>query len=299
MKKYLYSLLFATLILISTPVVKAANEVYYTNKNNIEMTEKEYNNLLALGFKESYISRMKEDEFLANKDIEATLLSTSKKYIRTTTTMRNGIRLVTSKEITREEALEELSLRSKENPNRGPSGSFYDGMVANSVFEMTASIAAIGNTYMRFMNNVEWLEEPTYKYNDVIGIGIEDNKVQLATYAVFDQEWDTTLGVHDYSELCNPKYESTGGLAIFKLPDDPVQHIDIAFYFNVMKKPNVGTITSLYAVGDYAHAISNVSATTLLSYISITDTYGLMISAPYSTYYLSSPEAVASFIGTW
>ena len=294
MKKYLYKILLATMILMSTTVVYAANEVYYVNENNIEMTESEYNNLVALGFTERYISHMKEEEFLANKDVVATLLSSSKKYYRTTTMMRNGIRVTVTNEISLEEAIE----LQEEIVLRGPSGNFYDGMVGDSVFSMTTSIAAIGNTYMRYMNNVEWLSDPLYKYHDIIGIGIEDNKVEIASVAVFNEQWVTTNNVHDDTQVCSPKYVSTGSLAVFELPSTAVSHIDIAFYFNIRKKANVGTITSLYAVGDYAHANSDVTPSNLLSHISI-NTSGIMIDSTYAAYFIDIPEATASFIGTW
>jgi len=299
MKKYLYNIVLATLILMSTTVVKAANEVYYVNRNNIEMTEQEYNNLLALGFTEKYIAGMKQDEFLANKDLEATLLSTTKKYIETTTTMRNGIKITTSREITEEEAMQKKELQSQKVPNRGPAGNYYDGMVGISVFEMMTNIAAIGNTYMRFTNNAEWLVMPEDRFYDIIGIGIEADKVQMATGVVLNEQWVTTGGINDGDQTCAPKYVSTGGLAAFKLPSVSVQTLYMSFYFNVMKKPNVGTITSLYAVGDYAHAISNVTPSNLMSHISVSDAAGIMIDATYGTSYLGIPEAVASFVGTW
>lgn len=299
MEKYLYKIVLATLILMSTTVVKAANEVYYVNRHNIEMTEREYNNLRTLGFTEKYIDGMEEEEFLANKDIEGTPISTSKKYIKTTTTMRNGIRVSTSREITYEEAMQEKELQSQNVPNRGPAGNYYDGMVANYVFEMTTNITGIGNSYIRFMNNAEWLVIPSDRYYDVIGIGFESSKVQFATGMIFKEEWVTTGGVHHNDQVCTPKYESTGGLAIFKLPDPDIVSLDIALYFNVMKQNGAGTITSLYAVGDYAHAICNVSPNNLLSHISINDTSGIMIDSTYSSCYLNTQEAVASFIGTW
>ena len=74
---------------------------------------------------------------------------------------------------------------------------------------------------------------------------------------------------------------------------------NMAAYFNVMKKPNVGTITSLYAVGDYAHAVSNVTPINLLSHVSINNYSGIMVTYPYGSSFLSTPSAVASFIGTW
>ena len=299
MKKYLYSIVLATVILMSTTVVYAANEVYYINRNNIEMTEEEYNNLITLGFTEKYINGMNMEEFLANKDLEATPISSSVKYIKVTTTMRNGIKLTTSREITYEEAMQEVELQSQMIPNRGPAGNYYDGMVGNYVFEMTTNITGIGNTYMRFMNNAEWLVIPTDRYYDVIGIGMESDKVQFATGMVFKQEWVTTGGVHQNDQVCAPKYESTGGLAIFKLPEADIVSLDIMLYFNVMKQNNVGTITSLYATGDYAHATCNVAPSNLLSHISINVSAGLMIDSTYSSCYLDTPEAVASFIGTW
>lgn len=294
MKKYLYSIVLATLILMSTTVVNAANEVYYTNRKNISMTEQEYNNLLNLGFTEKYIDGMEQEEFLANKDLEGTLLSTTKKYIKTTTAMRNGIKVTTSREITEEEALQ-----SQRVPNRAPAGNYYDGIIMTSVHSVTASIAGIGNTYMRFMNNVEWLDMPTSRYYDIIGIGMESSKVQFATGIVFKEEWVTTGGVHDNNQVCSPKYVNTGGLAVFKLPDDDIQSLDISLYFNVMKQDNVGTITTLYAVGDYAHAINNVTPANLLSHISVSDAAGIMIDSTYALDYLENSAAVASFVGTW
>ena len=299
MKKYLYNIVLATLILMSTTVVKAANEVYYVNRNNIEMTEREYNNLLTLGFTDRYIEGMQEEEFLANKDLEGTRLSTSKKYVKSTTAMRNGIKVTTSEEITKEEAMKEVEMQSQKVPFRGPAGNYYDGIVDISVFTMTTNITAIGNTYMRFMNNVEWLIMPDDTYNDIIGIGIESDKVQMATSVVFNEQWYTTGGVHGGDDVCTPKNTSTGGLAIFGLPSSSVQTLYMALYFNVKKKANVGTITSLYASGDYAHAISNVSQNNLLSHVSINTSYGIILDSTYDAYYLDTPIAVASFIGTW
>ena len=299
MKKYLYSIVFAALILMSTTVVNAANEVYYRNRKNIDMTETEYNNLLALGFTEKHIEGMSEDEFLANKDLDATLLSSSKKYIKRTTAMRNGIKVTTYREISEEEAMKEKELQSQNVPNRGPAGNYYDGVYSNSVFAMTVNISSVGNTYMRFMNNAEWIVIPTDQYNDAIGIGIESDKVEMSTGVIFEENWLTTDGTPGEDDTCTPKEISTGGLAIFELPGVPIQTLYMSLYFNVMKKANVGTITSLYATGDYAHATSNVSANDLLSHISINYSVGLMIDGTYGGSFLSTPSVAASFQGTW
>ena len=299
MKKYLYTIVFATVILLNTTVVQASNEVYYRNRNNIDMTEREYNNLLSLGFTEKYIDRMDQDEFLANKDIEATLLSQTTKYIKTSTMMRNGIMITTSEEITKEEALREKELQSQKTHNRDPFGNYYDGIVSTTVFEMVTGISGIDDDYMRFMNNIEWLVIPSDRYYDIIGIGMESAKVQFGSGIYFKKEWVTEGGIHNNDTVCAPKYVSTGGLSVYKLPNGNLQSLEAVIYFNVMKQTGVGTVTSLYAVGDYAHAINNVTPENLMSHISISDSFGIMFDATYVTSYQGISEAVASFTGTW
>ena len=296
MKKYLYSIVFAALILMGTPVVNASNEVYYINRNNIEMTETEYNNLLGLGFSESYIDSMDMNEFLANKDIEGTVLSEAVKFIKTSTIMRNGITIKTTEEITEEEARE---LQSHKIINRDPAGNYYDGMIMNNVILMTTKIVGLDDEYMRFMNTIEWLVLPSNKHHDIIGIGFDSSLVQFGSIIVCKQEWVDEEYVHGFDYTCAPKYVNTGGLAVIKLPDVTVQSLESNLYFNVMKQNGAGTITSLYAVGDYAHAVSDVTPTNLLSHISVNDSSGIIIDATYASYFEAISPAVAAFIGTW
>lgn len=294
MKKYLYNLVLAALILMSTTIVNASNEVYYINKENVEMTEREYNNLLGLGFTEKYIATMNQDEFLANKDLEGTVLAEAKRYIKTSTIMRNGIKITTSEEVTEEEARELQS-----HINRDPAGNYYDGMIMNSVILMTSRIAGIDDDTMRFMNTVEWLTLPSTRYHDIIGIGFDDDKVQFASIIVCKQDWDNEDGSYGYDYTCAPKYVSTGGLAVIKLPEGSVDNLESTIYFNVIKQNGAGTITLLYAVGDYAHAVSDVTPTNLMSHISVSESVGIIIDATYASYFEGISAAVASFVGTW
>lgn len=299
MKKYLYKIVLAALILFSTTAVKASNEVYYTNKENVEMTEREYNNLLGLGFSEKYISKMTQEEFLENKDLEGTVISESTKYIKITTAMRNGIKLTTRHEITQEEALAEVELQSQ-NPYRGPApGSYYDGIVATDVIAVTAKIVGINNTYMRFMNLTDWLIPPSDRYYDIIAIGIESDKVQLGSFAAFREDWTTSDGIEGYDITCYPKYENTGGSVIFELPSGSLSSLEATLYFNIAKQANVGTITSLYAGAIYAHGTSTVNPSTLLSNYTVNIAAGIEIDYPYNLIYNVTPMAVAHFVGTW
>ena len=297
MKKYLYKLVIATLILISTTVVNASNEVYYTNRNDIDMTEEEYNNLLGLGFTERQIYDMDEDIYLQNKDIEGSVLASGEKYYKNTTVIRNGIRRNEVREITREEALAEK--QSHNSPTRGPVGSYYDGISANYVLELRTKIIGINNTYMRYKIDSEWLVIPSERYYDIIGIGIEPNKVQIASTIVFKESWYTTSNVHGYDTTCYPKTESTGGSAIMQLPSGSLQTLDSYLYFNVSKKANVGTITELDMCGDYAHATASVDPNELFNHYHMYLVAGIDIDYPYDLNYDDMMEACASFVGTW
>jgi hypothetical protein len=302
MKKYLYSIVFATLILMSTTVVKASNEVYYTNRENIEMTENEYNNLLGLGFTEKQIYRMDQGTFLENKDIEGTVLSEEGKYIKRTTFMRNGVKTYQIEEITKEEAENEKRLQSQNPPFRGgPAGNYYDGVSETTILFIKAKIIGLTSTYMRLMTLMEWYTMPSVneRYNDIIAIGFESSKVQRISTIVFREDWEDGYGEFGYNTVCAPKTETNGGSAIFTLPDGSLEQLEAYIYFNIAKQDNVGTITELYTSGDYAHALNLVYPSDLLSHYYVTSAYGITIDATYDNDYIIYPPAYASYIGSW
>ena len=296
MKKYLYKIVLATLILFSTTAVTASNEVYYTNKRNIEMTEKEYNNLLGLGFSEKQIANMDQEEFLNNKNLTGTVLATSEKYFKTSTVMRNGNKHITFEEITREEAM-----REKELQTRGPAaGNYYDGMFGiTGLINQLTKIVGVDEDFMRYMTTTTWLSMPSDRYYDIIGLGFESAKVQFGSIMIFRENWMDGSGVEHHITGCYPKYTSTGGLAIYELPTGSIQSLDATLYYNVEKADNVGTITSLYAGGNFAHAINSVNPNSLLNYISSTYSDGVFVDYPYATDYVNNSVAMASFVGTW
>ena len=301
MKKYLYNLVFAALILLSTTEVLASNEVYYINRENIEMTEQEYNNLLELGFTHDQIERMDNNTFQDNKDIEATLISTNKRYYKFTDVMRNGIQYRFSEEITKEEA-EELQKQAR-NPmnNRGASGNYYDGLVGSYALEVADYITNISNTYMRFKADATWLTPPSTseRFNDILGIGFEGGKVQFGSTIVFREDWKRTNGNFDYTDICTPVYESTGGSVIFGLPTVAVQYITSYIYFNVRKQSNAGTITSLTIGSEYAHSTSNISRPNIEGHYSVNYINGILLDSTLAPYFSESGVATAYFIGTW
>lgn len=303
MKKYLYKLIIATLILLSTAVVSATNEVYYTNKNNIDMTLEEYNNLLELGFTESQIYYMTNETFLENKDIEATLVSRNTQFVKTTTFWRNGIAYHTSEILTEEEIMHDMELHNGElqiqQPVNSPntSGYCYNG-VSYDYKVLTASISFINDSTMRYKADVFWLEMPDTRSYDIIGIGIEPSKVEINSSITFQQHYTYENGSDGYGTICNPKEQTTGGSVLFKLPSGSFSDLESYIYFNVTKVDSDEAITSLAAVGDYAHATSSVTDS-VFYYYTIDHVGGFDIDPPYYNSYDDLPVAVATFLGTW
>jgi hypothetical protein len=61
-----------------------SENIYYTNSNGISMTEREYNNLLKVGFKDFEILNMNLETFNANKDYDdAFVEAEARRYYKT------------------------------------------------------------------------------------------------------------------------------------------------------------------------------------------------------------------------
>ena len=303
MKKYLYKLIIATLILLSTAVVSATNEVYYTNKNNIDMTLEEYNNLLELGFTESQIYYMTNETFLENKDIEATLVSRNTQFVKTTTFWRNGISYHTSEILTEEEIMHDMELHNGElqiqQPVNSPNTSGYCyNDVSYDYKVLTTSISFVSDTTMRYKADVFWLEMPDTRSYDIIGIGIEPSKVEINSIIYFQQHYVYTNGNDGYGTICYPKEQTTGGSVLFKLPSGSFSDLDSYIYFNVTKVHSDQTITSLAAVGDYAHATSSVTDS-VFNYYTVNHVAGIDVTGSYYNSYDIMSTATATFLGTW
>ena len=306
MRKFLYTVGLATVILLNAAVVKASNDVYYTNLNHLEMTEQQYNNLLNQGFTEEQIYRMDEDEFLENKDVEANLISEEKKYIKMHTTLINGIKYTTSTVLSELQYQEALLQAQQPTYSPNVSGSYYDGDYWDAMFEIVTRIANINDDVFRFKMDVYWDTMPTDKYYDIMGMGFDVNKVHIGTDIFFRQDWQTYSNVFDHSIDCYTKDESTGGSVIFELPDvstSSLKNMSQYMYYYVYKNTGVGTLYNIQAVGSYAHADTYYNPSPLVTnglYSNFTTNIaGIDIDAPYRSHYDIIAPVVASFVGTW
>ena len=151
---------------------------------------------------------------------------------------------------------------------------------------------------MRYKLDTDWLQIPSQRSYDIMGIGIEASKVQINASIAFRQDWWTSSNTTGYGLACYPKTQSTGGLVMFPLPSGSLQTLESYMYFTVDKKPGVSTVYSLTATGDYAHATSSVT-NNVYNYMSVNVATGIIVSSPYANSYDDMDEAVAQFSGTW
>ena len=304
MRNFLYTVGLATVILLNAAVVRASNEVYYTNLNNLDMTEQQYQNLLNQGFTEEQISRMDENEFQENKDVEATLVSENKKYMRMRTHLINGIKYTTSSVLSEEEYHEALLQANNPIHTRNIQGDYYDGDFWDEIFEIVTRIANINDDVFRYKLDVYWDTMPTDKYYDIMGIGFNANKIHIGSGISFREDWQTYSDVFDYLTDCYPKSESTGGSVIFELPDvstSSLKNMSQYMYFYVVKNANVGTLSQIEAAGGYAHATAyyDPEETNGLYYNYTVNLGGIDIDSPYRSHYNIVGPVIGYFVGNW
>ena len=293
MKKILYALLIAFAI---TSVNAKSAQPYYINNEGIEMTESNYNNLKGLGFTDAQIAKMDTKTFNKNKDVEATIAAQSINHYVKVSYLQNGIKKEYYEVVTEDEYNGRLI-----NPGtsiQSVSGNYYTGLVATDDFATVSTISNIDDNYMQYRVDVYVYDIPSTRSFDIYGIGIDNDKVQIASLIDCRQSWLYTNGSSDYNEACYPKTESTGGSAMFELPTGNLSSIDTFISFRVSKKLNVGTIHTLQAVGDFAHAINTVSNSVYNHYT--VNVGGIGVYSPYSiSYEQYATPSPAVFNGTW
>ena len=215
----------------------------YVNYYGIEMTNDEYNTLLNLGFSDDEIKYMDERTFEENKDLDATLVAITHKYLKIIYPMY-GASYVT--ELTEQQFYEQTS-----------------GQVAAPLGEVTtqwihevATISQNGSKY-RYKNSVNWTNLPPDRYFDVIGIGF-DNAVAIDSSIYFNYGYMNASGNYTTSTLYyNKKSTATGGTTTYKLPST-MYSLSANIYFDVSKN-TTDTLTMLEFCGDYAHSLSSVT----------------------------------------
>ena len=216
----------------------------YVNYFGIEMTNDEYDTLLNLGFTDDEIYYMDVRTFEDNKDLDATLVATTHKYLKIINPMY-GASYVT--ELTEQEYLSQIN-----GQLTAPLGE-----VNTYWIHEVATITQNGSKY-RYKNSVNWTNLPTDRYYDVIGIGF-DTAVQINSSVYFNYVYMKADGTYTSSTLYyNKKNTASGGTTTYKLPTT-MYSLSANIYFDVSKNTN-DTLTELYFCGDYAHALYSVTS---------------------------------------
>lgn len=245
------------LVLFSCTFVSASNK--FVNKNNIEMSETEYTNLLNLGFTDNEIMNMKSIEFEANKDLVGTIVSQ-----KTIDSADNKIQLLSS------------------------------GYVNNIDKKTTISIISVNGSY-RYKVTVEWKKMPSARSYDIMGIGI-DPTVKVYSGLYFQINYCYTNGNCSNNGVFTHKVSSTGATGVFKLPSGSLSSMSAYLYFDVAKNTN-STITKLNAYGDYAHAMRSISLENAKKH-SI-NRGGISLESSISSYYDNMTTATTSLNCNW
>jgi len=310
--KKMKKILFLLIILFTFQNVKALeinDDGIYINYNNIEMTQKEINNLINLGFTEKQISLMDEEEFNSNKNLQGEIVAQETKYYMTTITYSNSASTLSVKsslplksetiEITEEEynnsddLIDNVSINGKSN-----------GYVETNYKKMTTTIVKNGSNY-RYKNDLVWKKMPSTRSYDIIGIGIDSTVSGISSSKYLKQIADisdssTKTCYYQFSSSATWKQSSSGYAATFKLISNTskktVTALETYMYFNVQKLTE-NTIKVINAYGSYRHAQKKVESS-VSNGVSI-GTGGISFEASVSTSIKESYDSMSTAQATW
>ena len=263
------SIIIKTLVFIMmtmvTHKVSALNiidENDYINNMGVQINETQLNNLRNLGFTDAEIENMDETEFSYNKDLEGEIVASSIKYYKTEhfipggstySIQNNNNSLIITTEITKEEYD-----NCDNNTGISPYGLSTD-VVVTEYKSMYSTITSVNGRY-RYKNSVTWKKLPFWRTIDVIGIGIEGNKVYPVSSSSYFKAYYSDGGASTQSGTW--KKSSTGYAVTFEWPSYNLlaDNFYATLYFEVDKQDS-NTLTVLNAYGDYAHCQGNCNST--------------------------------------
>lgn len=248
--KFLYSfILFIAMIAFFN--LKTMKVQAYTNYYNIDMTDKEYNTLLNLGFSQDEINYMDMDTFNLNKDADATLLASETKHYKYVST-DYGLGYVTE-------------VSEEEFNNRDNDLLFRSQYITYKT--VVSTLSQNGSRY-RYKVSVAWNSIPNVKKFDIIGAGYQDDVHIYNSIVYFTYHYTTSSSSYTSTQYYDRKITGLGSSVVYKLPSS-FNGLSAVLYYDVEKDTGAGTLTSLTFCGDYAHAISNSVTSTLAAHHTI------------------------------
>ena len=259
MKKILFSIISMVFVysFIAMPVF-AKEEVFYTNKNGVEMTHEQYNKL-SKNYSEEKIAKMNETEFNFEMTHELKSVSSTTKYIIediTYNTLTNEVISVINREVSKEE-FDRFNYEKNNEDLASPNGYVTHDTASKS---LTLDVYYYTSSVVKIEEIVYWLVEPKVRSYDVLAVRWElgtgsSYKVDTYNGAQIDGfEFDGGKS-QDYVPGGSNSKQASNGIGISMNIFDTLNSGGVELRLNVY-----GKLTGEMAVyGSYQHATSNVT----------------------------------------
>lgn len=249
MKKIKITVILLMVTTLFVPTVASAKEsVYYTNLNDIEMTEKEYNNLRKI-YTEDTIATLEKTAIDAFKNEENLTVIKSEKYIQIDEYLDRNGNIIASyqKNVTKEEAEAFLECQKNGIQTRGSSHQTNMKKIVITGSTSSASIKTVTVTNT-------WLSIPSVKSYDVIAFGNGTNLNMTFNSISGYQKWDGNTVSYNTSSQ-NTKKSVSGGVGIsMNIVDDVKNSLQNSLTVTFYNGSNPYT-----AYGTYQHATQDVT----------------------------------------
>ncbi|MDM5330345.1 hypothetical protein [Neobacillus sp. CF12] len=283
-----FILLFGLLFPFSTSTSAAGTASVQKNKNNVEMTSEQYDNLLNLGFTEKQIANMDQEEFARNKDLKGKVVATSKHYLKITEDSKGNsiVKNLDKKTYDTEVAIEKEKIKKERASSKRAKTisltptSFATAALANipnddsstSYKTMTTLIIKFSSRQFRVRNHIDWHIMPAIRGTDVSGVTLNSQWLQNPGTQYARQDWTTfdncslektasavytkssdkwNPGLHGYAlrmNLPNDKMVYCGGYSSPQVVDDLSSYM----YYDI-SPVTAATPARADAIGQYFH----------------------------------------------
>lgn len=279
-----------TMLIFIPGVVFADGDAYYENYYGVKMSREEYNNLVELGFSESEIKYMLEDDFNYNNNFTGELVSDNTNYYVNIVRYDATGRIISDNDI---RISKEDYMKNSEIEPLGSS----DGLIQTDYKELRTTISKVDSEEFRYKTNLKWTKFPSTRSYDIIGIGIDAN-ILTSGNAHFSQTYCVVQFCTTDTKTNDITYNLTGIGASFALPTGTVTQLESTLYFNVMKLDSNSTIRTQSAYGDYAHATKKISSGNAKMYM-VAPGVGISLYEESIDYYDRISPSIATWTGTW
>lgn len=289
--KRILKIAFLLLILLSSKNAFALeDDIYITNNKGVDMTEERFLELLDAGYTLNDVYNMTQNEYNnANTNNPNIIVDT--KYYKTTTSTRYGKVEENTEEVTKEEY--------DNSPEITPNSSLrISGYVATTYKKLTVTIdqSSTNTGKMNYKAYMHWKTMPSVRSNDIITLGFDPLYVKIYTGPFFTYLY-TVNGYTYTTQSCSMKEFRAAVGAVFELHED-AKTLNQELTFDIMKVDTSSTLTSLKAVGDYAHATETVSRNTANNNYTA-GMLGISLGSSILNKYDAMSEAQVYWEGTW